>query len=85
MRIRDKDAKEIAIVEVSRSVTTINAKVVGTATNKVKTIANNGNIQTLQLLLDKNMVSQGRSSTNVDQATKAVERILLIFHTLNPR
>ena len=85
MRIRDKDAKEIAIVEVSRSVTTINAKVVGTATNKVKTIANNGNIQTLQLLLDKNMVSQGRSSTNVDQATKAVERILLISHTLNPR
>ena len=74
--IRDKDAKEIATVEVSTIVTTTDAKVVGTANRKDKIMLKHCNMQTRELLLDRRIWSQGRSSTSVDQATKAEERIL---------
>ena len=41
-----------------RSATTTDAKAVGPANNQVETMANNGNMQTRQLLLDRNRGSQ---------------------------
>ena len=75
----------IATVAVSRSATTTDAKAVRTANSKVETMANICkvcNMQTWQLLLDKDT---GSRSTNVGQPTKAVERILLITRTLHPQ
>ena len=56
-------------------------KVVGPANNKVVIMENHCNMQTLQLLLDRSLGNQGRSSTNVDQATKSVEWILVNMHS----
>ena len=68
-RIKDKDAKMISTVAISRSVTT-DVKAVGITTSKVETMVNNDNMQTLQLLLDRNTGSQCQSSINVGQAAK---------------
>ena len=78
--IKDKDAKVIATVAVSRSetITDAKARAVRSANNKVETMAI---CKTRQLLLDRNTGSQGQSSKNVGQATKVVERILLIIQT----
>ena len=53
-RIKAKDAKVIATVAVSRSATITDAKAVGAANKKVETTANKCNMQTQQLLLDRN-------------------------------
>ena len=70
-RIKVKDAKVIATAAVSRSVTTTDAKAVGTANNKVNTIVNNSNMQMQQLPLDRSIRSQGQSSTNVGPAAES--------------
>ena len=57
-RIKDKDANVIVTVVVSKSATTTDAKAVGPTNNKVETMEYNGNIQTRQLLLDRNSGSQ---------------------------
>ena len=50
------------------------------ANNNVEAMANNGNMQILQLPLDINMGSQGRSTTNVGQRRK-LERGFSSLHT----
>ena len=47
-RIRDKDIKENVIVQISRSATTTDTKVVGTASNKDEIMVSHCKMQILQ-------------------------------------